>query len=298
MRQPIGTPVFSDLSFSHDRRSSVRRIVMCDPFGIGVTTQPQYRLFDDLFPNIHNWRRIAIPLGQWLQAKIVFDRAQHAVMCVMTVQDFGILLAFLLYHVPEKQRKYPVVGIVIGLIKRHYHQRALAQLLGERFIEKLAHPRGSYSKVRVVAVVIHIWGVERIGHQAHFRISDEQIILTERAVALAGINPHYPVAPFFLHLRQAEKGHMASHIIAFMAMSHMLAVDSIWTIPFRQFFGIVLEIQTVVDQAIGDSLVRSIVREVDLPVRKIASPSMDAEVRARNHRQITWIRGMEQRMKV
>ena len=138
-------------------------------------------------------------------------------MRVMAVKHPWILLAGFLYHVAKQERVYPVIGIVVGLIKRNDHEGTFPQFLGKRFIKKLMQPFSGEAHIRVVAVVIHIWRVKRIGHQARFRILHEVIVIAQQTISLPGIDTDYAITPLLLYFLEAEKGHMLPGIITFFA---------------------------------------------------------------------------------
>ena len=162
---------------------------------------------------------------------------------------------------------------------------------GKRFIEELFHPRAGDLDVGVVAVVIHVGRVEGIGDQPLAGV------LHEKVVGLAGVDTNHAVAPLRLHFAKTEKRYVASRVVAAF-LGHMLRRNVPWASSVGQLLGVLLEIETGGDEAIGDGLVSSVRGIVDLVVGKQTSAAMNAEVGSRHHRQVVGIGRVKHGMEV
>src|ERR1700722_2366912 len=90
---------------------------------------------------------------------------------------------------------------------------------------------------------------------------------------------------------------MPSRVITEIA-GHVLLDNAPRTIARGQLLGILLEIQSGSQHAVGNSPVLPVVGKVPLFVPKERSSLVNPEVRARYHRNVVWIRRMKQLMKV
>lgn len=90
---------------------------------------------------------------------------------------------------------------------------------------------------------------------------------------------------------------MPTRVVATL-LPDMLAGDTPGARTWREFFGVLLEIESRRDQAIADRLVFGIVGKVHLPVAEVASVAVKSEVGTGNHGEIVRIGGVEQCVKV
>src|SRR5580700_413915 len=134
----------------------------------------------------------------------------------------GILLVRGFDHVAEKQGVDAVVAVSARLVEGHHDQSPLTQLWRESIVEKLLHPRAGDLYARIVAVMVHVGGVQGVGDESPLRVFDEKVI------GLAGVHANHPVAPLLLHLAKAKERNVTPRIIAGFARDSLGRVAP-WT---------------------------------------------------------------------